>query len=612
MQTGIVAELSAMGERGRRRLAAVALVALVAFCSVPALSAIGRGHDLTFHLYRIAGIAQGLAEGQFPVRMQYSQLNGMGYPLSIMYGDLVLYPPAVLVLFGLSVTAAYRVLVVAVNAFVVATAYTFLRRFSGSRSVAFAGTAVWSLGTYRLVDVYLRAAVGEYAALAFTPVIAYGLWCAFTERGRASTRLHPALVIALGMAGILQSHALSVLLSVFALGGVLVSLAVFGDRRARGWLDLLIACAAAVALSLWFLVPFAEWSARGGMRLTSPEAVAASNPAPSQYASTLGQLLSVFPVLDGNSTVLGAGAQGEMPLAAGAGALLMLLLAAADIALALPSRGGDAPARRSPFPWPAVPPLAFLLASTALLVVPALWDSGLPLMGLLAKVQFPWRLTGAFLFVSVLLGVFALARARNAGRRSLALACCAAVALLSIAEGGFEMSSFMRERPVRAAISTEAAGPEEVYLSVINKEYLPADLDLAVVDRVTAQLAEGSYPQEGWTLSRHSDGGRVFDVSVGAGGPRKIELPLIWYEGYGVVSGPDGASVRRSADGLVEVAVPEGFSGTVGVRFTAPAPWGMATAASGAAAAGCAVWAGASLLGSRRRGRPSRGSAPRR
>lgn len=46
------------------------------------------GHDLIFHLYRIEGIAQGLIEGQFPVRMQTVQAAGYGYPVSIMYGDI--------------------------------------------------------------------------------------------------------------------------------------------------------------------------------------------------------------------------------------------------------------------------------------------------------------------------------------------------------------------------------------------------------------------------------------------------------------------------------------------------------------------------------------------
>ena len=66
------------------------------------------GHDLIFHLYRIEGIAQGLIEGQFPVRMQTVQAAGYGYPVSIMYGDIFLYPVALLVILGMSINNAYN------------------------------------------------------------------------------------------------------------------------------------------------------------------------------------------------------------------------------------------------------------------------------------------------------------------------------------------------------------------------------------------------------------------------------------------------------------------------------------------------------------------------
>lgn len=51
---------------------------------------------------RIQGISQALSSGQFPVRMQPVWHYGIGYPLSIFYPDLVLYPAAIMVALGLS------------------------------------------------------------------------------------------------------------------------------------------------------------------------------------------------------------------------------------------------------------------------------------------------------------------------------------------------------------------------------------------------------------------------------------------------------------------------------------------------------------------------------
>ena len=86
------------------------------------------GHDLVFHLYRIEGIAEGIRQGQGIVRLQSSQLNGFGYPVSIMYGDIFLYPVAFLRLLGLSVISCYRVYVFVINSITMILAYVVAKK----------------------------------------------------------------------------------------------------------------------------------------------------------------------------------------------------------------------------------------------------------------------------------------------------------------------------------------------------------------------------------------------------------------------------------------------------------------------------------------------------
>lgn len=54
------------------------------------------GDDIDFHLTRIAHLAQGLQDGQFPVRLYTSMLNGYGYAAPLYYCELFLYIPATL------------------------------------------------------------------------------------------------------------------------------------------------------------------------------------------------------------------------------------------------------------------------------------------------------------------------------------------------------------------------------------------------------------------------------------------------------------------------------------------------------------------------------------
>lgn len=63
-------------ERGRKnRRDAMILVCAAAFACMPLLwRGVYDGHDLLFHLNRIEGIASGLRNGQFPVRIHSSTL----------------------------------------------------------------------------------------------------------------------------------------------------------------------------------------------------------------------------------------------------------------------------------------------------------------------------------------------------------------------------------------------------------------------------------------------------------------------------------------------------------------------------------------------------------
>ena len=164
----------------KRRLAALAVFFIIAISCIPVLlSSIPRihPHDLVFHLYRIDGIAQGLREGQFPVRMQSTQVFGLGYPVSVFYGDLFLYFPALLRLLGMSVRASYALFIVAVNTFCASVTYITCKRMFRSYSVALLGCALCPL-SLSLVDRYV-AAGGSWRILGSLLFPSYRLWLIF-------------------------------------------------------------------------------------------------------------------------------------------------------------------------------------------------------------------------------------------------------------------------------------------------------------------------------------------------------------------------------------------------------------------------------------------------
>ena len=87
--------------------------------------------------------------------------------------------PAVLRLIGFSLQASYQIYVALVNLATVLISYWCFSKMFASRLSGLLGAALYSLNLYRFTNLYTRAAVGEFSAMAFLPLILYALWAVF-------------------------------------------------------------------------------------------------------------------------------------------------------------------------------------------------------------------------------------------------------------------------------------------------------------------------------------------------------------------------------------------------------------------------------------------------
>lgn len=161
---------------GKRKIY-ISLLLIIAFASYPVFSYfLYNTHDISFHLLRIQGLKEGLLSGQFPVRIQPNWLNGYGYGVSVFYGALFLYVPAFLTLIGFQIQTAYKVYILLVNTATCLIAYYCFRKVFADDKAGVLASLLYTLAPYRLTNLYIRAAVGEYTAMVFLPLIFYGLF----------------------------------------------------------------------------------------------------------------------------------------------------------------------------------------------------------------------------------------------------------------------------------------------------------------------------------------------------------------------------------------------------------------------------------------------------
>lgn len=216
------------------------------------------GHDLVYHLLRIEGLKDGLMSGAFPVRIHPNWVNGWGYAAPIMYGDATLIVPALLRIIGVNVQNAYKCYIIYLNILTAAFAYYSFMKMSKSKYTGIVCSIIYTIAPYRLLDIYTRAAFGEYAAMTFFPLIALGIWHAFIDDVDDKDYMRKWIAPVIGFTGLIQSHTLSTEM----VGLFIILICIIGIKkviRKQTFWYLAKIVIYTTLVNLWFLVPMLSY-----------------------------------------------------------------------------------------------------------------------------------------------------------------------------------------------------------------------------------------------------------------------------------------------------------------------------------------------------------------
>lgn len=526
-------------DAGRLLLIGAAVLA----ASVPALrDFLYGGHDTLFHQMRLYNVADALGSGQFPVRMGGYGYNGYGSAVSIFYPDVFLLLPALMLRTGASVQGAMRVYILLVNAVSAAAMYACGRRIFSSRTAGTCASILYTLASYRLMDIYVRDALGEYTAMAMLPLFVLGLWeVLFGDAKRWRT-------LVLGATLVFMSHMLTtVMCAVLAL--VLGAASIGKIVREKRLLAIVKAVAGTVLVNLFLLLPMLDYSLQGigdsGTLMTSCSANAM-------------QVMELFVT--------------QADAYKGVGCMLLLGLAALVYA-ALTGRGERR--RMDAALGCAALGTAAALAATSLFP----WAQMEHLTrGLVNYLQFPSRL---LMFASVFLalagGYGAVCFARDKGRRELAML----LTLVLCVTGAYgQIGGYAVQDEGVPEFGLRYADPYirfKSYTDVITGSYLEyamPDSDLRLTDDQTVTISGGA-ELTGW----HKAGTRM-TAQVDAQTDAVIALPVFGFDGYRATV--DGQEMQTGLDdnNRLTVLLPKGTQGTLCVWFAGKASWRVAEAVS--------------------------------
>lgn len=520
------------------------------------------GHDLLFHLNRIEGIAQGIQQGCFPVKIHPFWANGYGYAVGVFYGDSLLYFPAILRLMGFSIQNAYKAYVFAINLATVVIAFKCFGKIFSDERIGILGALLYALSPYRLSNLYLRGAVGEYTALTFLPLVLYGFYLIFTESPDKKGYWKSAIPTALGLTGIIQCHIISC--ELVALIIIIVCLIMVGRICIfKVFFTLCLTVCITLLLNAGFLIPFLSYFG-GDFVLNSPEWFQSPIQEQGVYLS---QLFALFQNGTGSSFSTDRGMAGEMPLSVGFPFFIGIIL---FVYLMI---NGNVSSKKDTRHKLAM--LSFGLACLCLILSTHLfpWNWWADLSALLQKmiynIQFPWRfLTLATLFL-VVVCCYAFQIVKRNYTRELYHTLLTCILCFVVVSGSWFYYDILNHADIIRPFDSSDLNS----MLIGSEEYLPAYTDLSLLNKTEPT------PDEGIEIDSFSKHGTSLQLHLSNSGEDSfVNLPLLYYDGYIAEVKENGSSLelQKGENNVICLKVPAYFEGDVSVRFEEPSLWRIA------------------------------------
>lgn len=542
------------GRLTRENMAPVLFIALaVLIGSAPALkTTFVIGHDGTYHMARLLNLADGLKNGQFPVRMGGFAYDGYGGVMSVFYPDTFLYPFALMILGGASAVYVCNVFSVALNIGAALSMYAAAKRLFEKRWAATGASILYTLASYRVVNVFTRVAFGEALAMVFLPLFLVNLYdvvCGDARRWKG---------LALSAACIFCSHMITTLLcAVLAAGFCLLHIRkIILQKRLLPLVKAVLVC---LLLCLYRIGPLVMYSMQG---LGADDLFRNIT----DFSVELGQVLMMnagtITRETNNPQVMDFSVEIGLPLMIGAALALYAALQKEE---------------RGKSEWAALK----LVAGGALMTIAATdffpWGAvSLLTQGQVGYIQFTWRLLILATPMLALAGGYGLCE--FGGKRQDA----AAVAALSMA--------VICVMPV---FSSEIQNPIYVEKGVIISPFMGRSFPEYTYSDTTDFLAIRKRSVEiigDAEMADYEKRSTTITAQVSARTESRITFPLFDYDGFRATVDGREIAVERGSNNRVSVVLPAGTSGALKIWFAGKWWWRVGDAVSAAALIGLLFW----------------------
>lgn len=482
------------------------------------------GHDFHFHLRRFQALIDAFRNGDIISYLDYGAVVGYGYFSKAFYCDFLLIPFAAIGLYT-DVITAYKIMIFSMTIITGICTYWAINGIYNNSYAASVSALLYTFAYYRIVDVYRRGALGESWALAFVPLIFWGLYLIINGDCKRW------YILVIGYSLLVFSHVLS---SIIMAVTTIIILAIYYKqliKEPKRLLYLLLAACVSFLLTACYLLPMIEQLASNSFYFQTIEPMKAESLKMEPYRIIWGMFLGIVYPLQGFIPGIGI-------LLTWAASLRLFvreksnIMKSIDIALIISIIFLFAQSWY--FPWEIFP------------------------FNKLNFIQFPWRLNLVVSFLLAYSGGYCFYKLLATHKRLLVglVSVCAFISIILVSDG----QCYKNEWNGRPLIEEPNVYN---YYHIIGAEYMPSKVPSPVFLEKRGQKIETDNESVKIQGLTKRNGITTFVVSVDR--LSRLELPLVWYKGYKANLNNGELNITQSNSGLIEIPIKQ--SGTVQVYY---------------------------------------------
>lgn len=472
--------------------------------------------DFAFHRNRLESYFDSVHHGNFFPKVFPNMANGYGYAADLFYPSILMLPYVVLRTVGLSFIQSYYgyMFIIAVSTYVVS--YFSIRTIFKDNNIAFLFSVFYTTSTYRLLDQFLRGALGETLAFIFLPLVFLGLFQVFFEDK------NKWIPLAVSMALLIHSHMITSLIVTISIGLFFIHQFFSKKITTKIFMNFIKAIGLSFLLCLYIFVPIIEQNYKIAFTYINYRAIW---PTGLNYS---------FNDLINNS--LGNYSGNWENLKPGLGIVLILFIIIGLVYFSQSSKEMKS---------------FYLIGILFAIVATNLFPWVLFKKSYLAFIQFPWRILSiATFFLSLSLSFFI----RDLNLKTLKWQIPIVVTIISLSFTLNTLNNFEANQiPSITNKSYSTFAPQAIGGG---REYLPIDTDFNAI----YENKENKITQPYGVVVREikKDFNSFYYTAKVESDLATITLPKIAYEGYSVlIDGEPTESLRK--DGLLTFYIEKGF-----------------------------------------------------